>query len=109
VVRTFLELISLFREYFSDEWPTRRVAYLRIVYTTTEFVGKFFPVRKKSAVVENICCTNFFTEKNFAIESEISSGRERVLVGKIQNRSGHELAKCLYHEAQSYRKVETLN
>jgi len=41
------------------------VAYLRIVYTSTEFVGKFFPVRKKSAVVENICCTNFFTEKNF--------------------------------------------
>jgi hypothetical protein len=85
------------------------VAYLRIVYTTTDLVGKFFPVRKKSAVVEKNCCTNFFTEKKF-----LQSSQKFPVEGMSSNRQdpkqiGPKLAKRLYHEAQSYRKVETLN
>jgi len=60
-------LISLFREYFSDEWPTRRVAYLRIVYTTTEFVGKFFSGEKKIRRRRKYLLHELFHRKKFCI------------------------------------------
>src|SRR6266567_809412 len=54
-----------FSRIFSDEWPTRRVAYLRIVYTTTEFVGKFFSGEKKIRRRRKYLLHELFHRKNF--------------------------------------------
>jgi hypothetical protein len=102
-------LISLFREYFSDEWPTRRVAYLRIVYTSTEFVGKFFSGEKKIRCRRKYLLHELFHRKKISPNQKFPVEGNEFPVGEIQNGSGHRRVKCWYREAQSCRKVETLN